>query len=63
MTFGGKGFWEKVGTLNQSDANVLVKTAVNEGINFFDTANAYSYGQSEEILGRSVKQLGINVCR
>jgi aryl-alcohol dehydrogenase-like predicted oxidoreductase len=59
MTFGGKGFWEKVGTLNQSDANVLVKTAIDEGINFFDTANVYSYGQSEEILGKSIKQLGI----
>ena len=59
MTFGGKGFWKKVGALNQSDASVLVRTAIDQGINFFDTANVYSYGQSEEILGQSIKQLGI----
>jgi aryl-alcohol dehydrogenase-like predicted oxidoreductase len=57
MTFGGKGFWEVVGNLGQKEADNLVGHAIDEGINFFDTANAYSEGESESILG---KALGAN---
>ena len=39
--------------------NQLIKTAIDEGINFFDTANAYSEGLAETLLGKSLKNLGI----
>lgn len=42
-------------TLNAEDSEVLVKKALDHGINFFDTANIYSQGTSEEFLGRSIK--------
>jgi aryl-alcohol dehydrogenase-like predicted oxidoreductase len=61
MTFGGSdGLWGKVGKLGQEDADVLVKAARDAGINLFDTANVYANGRSEEILGRSLKNLGVS---
>jgi aryl-alcohol dehydrogenase-like predicted oxidoreductase len=60
MTFGGKGFWEAIGRLPQNEVKQLVKTAIDSGINFFDTANAYSEGLSEQLLGNALKELGIN---
>ena len=60
MTFGGKGYWANIGSLGQEDAQTLVKGAIDGGINFFDTANVYSYGESEELFGKSVLQAGIN---
>lgn len=42
-------------TLNVEDTEVLVKKALGLGINFFDTANIYSHGTSEEYLGRALK--------
>lgn len=60
MTFGGKdGLWGQVGKLNQDEADVLVRSALNEGINFFDTANVYADGQSEIMLGRALRNLGV----
>lgn len=59
MTFGGKGYWEAIGRLQQDEVNQLVKTALDQGINFIDTANAYSEGLSEMMLGKSLKELGI----
>ena len=60
MTFGGNGeMWSKIGTLQQGEANDLVKTAVDKGINFIDTADVYSQGLSEEITGQSLHDLGI----
>ena len=59
MTFGGDGYWEAIGKLQQAEGTALVKTAWESGINFFDTANVYSYGKSEEILGQALKDLGI----
>jgi aryl-alcohol dehydrogenase-like predicted oxidoreductase len=59
MTFGGKGFWEAIGQLPQNEVNGLVKLAIDNGINFIDTANAYSEGLSEKMLGKSLKDLGI----
>lgn len=41
--------------LEEPEARKVIKHAVNQGINFFDTANCYSNGVSEEILGRAVK--------
>ncbi len=60
MTFGGAdGPWGKVGRLGQEDADALVKAALDAGINLFDTANIYANGRSEEILGRSLKNIGV----
>jgi aryl-alcohol dehydrogenase-like predicted oxidoreductase len=54
MTFGGKGFWEVVGTTAQQEADRLVGASLEAGINFFDTANVYSHGESEKILGKAL---------
>ncbi|AUG54604.1 aldo/keto reductase [Thalassospira marina] len=60
MTFGGQGgMWQKIGSVSQKDADDLVKTAVDAGINFIDTANIYSEGLSEQITGQALKNLGI----
>ena len=60
MTFGGEGgIWDKVGKVQQQEANDLIKTSVDAGINFFDTANVYSYGLSESIFGQSIIDLGL----
>lgn len=60
MTFGGTGYWENIGKLQQNGANELMKVVVDSGINFIDTANVYSFGDSERLLGQSIKDLGIN---
>ena len=57
MTFGGKGFWTVIGALEQKEATALVNQALEGGVNFFDTADVYSEGLAEEILG---KALGTN---
>jgi aryl-alcohol dehydrogenase-like predicted oxidoreductase len=60
MTFGGaKGFWKTIGAVNQTGADELVKAAIESGINFFDTADVYSEGESEQTLGQSLKNLNI----
>jgi aryl-alcohol dehydrogenase-like predicted oxidoreductase len=60
MTFGGKGFWEAIGRMAQEEATELVKQAVDSGINFIDTANVYSEGLSEILLGKAIKDLGLD---
>ena len=60
MTFhGGSGFWQKVGTVDQAGADDLIKSSISAGINFFDTADVYSEGESEKTLGQSLKNLNI----
>ena len=59
MTFGGEGLFKVVGQVQQEDADQLVKTAIDAGINFLDTANVYSNGLSEQITGQAIKNLGI----
>jgi aryl-alcohol dehydrogenase-like predicted oxidoreductase len=54
MSFGGTGMWKNVGQTQQEEANELVSKAMDGGINFFDTANVYSTGISEEILGKAL---------
>ena len=51
MTFGGKGFWTIIGSLKLKEATTLVNQALQGGVNFFDTADVYSEGLAEEILG------------
>jgi aryl-alcohol dehydrogenase-like predicted oxidoreductase len=55
MTFGGKGFWEVIGRLGQDAATRLVDHCLDAGINFIDTANIYSFGESEQLLGQALK--------
>ncbi len=60
MTFGGgDDMWGKIGQLGQSEADTLVRTAVEGGVNFLDTANVYSGGRSEEITGQAIRNLGL----
>ncbi|MDQ2139981.1 aldo/keto reductase [Alcaligenaceae bacterium B3P038] len=60
MTFGGAdGLWGQVGKLGQDDADALVRSAIDSGITFFDTANVYADGRSETILGQSLRNLGV----
>ena len=54
MTFGGRGYWKHVGQVEQQEADELVGIALDAGINFFDTADVYSEGRSEEILGTAL---------
>jgi len=60
MTFGGRGFWQAIGKQSQDEVNELIKTSFEHGINFIDTANVYSEGLSEKMLGKGIKELGIN---
>lgn len=54
MTFGGRGYWKNIGQVEQKEADALVGIALDGGINFFDTANVYSEGRAEEILGKAL---------
>lgn len=60
MTFGGKGLYEAIGKAQQKDVNSIMKTVVDSGINFIDTANVYSFGESETLLGQSIKDVGLD---
>ena len=53
MTYGSKAWREWV--LEEADAVPFIREALDAGINFFDTADVYSRGVSEEILGRALK--------
>ena len=59
MTFSGEGFWKAIGAVNQSDADALIRASIDAGVNFIDTADIYSEGESEKILGQSLRNLGI----
>lgn len=60
MTFGsGQGVYKHIGGLGQEDADDLVKASICAGINFFDSADSYSGGESEKTIGQSFRNLGI----
>jgi Predicted oxidoreductases (related to aryl-alcohol dehydrogenases) len=60
MTFhGGNGLFKMIGGTQQDEADQLIKACVDSGVNFFDTADVYSEGGSEEMLGQSIRNLGI----
>src|SRR5437016_1929161 len=55
MTFGGRGQqWQVIGGLDQGEVDAIVHQAIDAGINFIDTANVYSAGESETLLGRAL---------
>ena len=57
MTFGENYY--NIAVVDQSSANEMVRRAFDAGINFFDTADVYSYGRSEEVLGQALKELNV----
>src|SRR5271154_2385288 len=56
MTYGSKKWREWV--LDEAESRPLIQSALDAGINFFDTADMYSVGASEEVLGRALKDSG-----
>jgi aryl-alcohol dehydrogenase-like predicted oxidoreductase len=60
MTFhGGSDFWRNIGALEQKAATDLVKRSIEAGVNFIDTADVYSEGQSEVLLGQALRDLAV----
>jgi aryl-alcohol dehydrogenase-like predicted oxidoreductase len=57
MTFGGRDFWKTIGELGAKEAEELIGTALDGGINFIDTADVYSDGDSERLVGAALKSL------
>ena len=75
MTFGEPNRGNHAWTLPEESSRPIIKHALEGGINFFDTANSYSAGSSEEIVGRALRdfarrvadvlpytELGVQVC-
>ena len=55
MTFGGTGqIWEVIGGINQTAVDTIVHRALDQGINFIDTADVYSAGESEVMTGKAL---------
>ena len=61
MSFTGEGGWERIAKIEQTDADRLTAYAIDQGVNFFDTADIYSHGQSEIMLGKAVGKKRKNV--
>jgi aryl-alcohol dehydrogenase-like predicted oxidoreductase len=55
FSFGGVGAFAKVASQDVADAKRLIDVCIDGGVNLFDTANMYSLGRSEEILGEALK--------
>src|ERR1700684_392066 len=55
MTYGDPSRGHPVWSLDEAASRPLIRHALESGLNFFDTANMYSYGSSEEILGRALR--------
>lgn len=55
MGFGDPERWTHQWVLREPESRPVIKQAIDMGINFFDTANVYSMGASEEILGRAIR--------
>ena len=57
MSYGASDRGNHPWTIGESDSRPFIKQALDHGINFFDTANVYSDGTSEEIVGRALKDM------
>jgi aryl-alcohol dehydrogenase-like predicted oxidoreductase len=55
MSYGGGNRGNHAWSLSEEESKPFIKKALEAGINFFDTANRYSLGNSEEILGRAIR--------
>ena len=58
MGFGNPNNWIHDWILEEEPSRQVIKKALEQGINFFDTANVYSLGDSERVLGRALKDFG-----
>ena len=54
---GGTEFFQTWGSTDVAEARELIDTCMDAGVNFFDTADVYSQGLSEEVLGEAIKHL------
>ncbi len=68
MTFAGDSpegvsadaaIWKHIGNVGQAEVDALIKTSIDAGVNFIDTADVYSEGKSEIAVGQSLKNLNI----
>jgi aryl-alcohol dehydrogenase-like predicted oxidoreductase len=59
MTYGGKGRWAPIGRLGLPEVQAQIKAAFDAGVNFIDTANVYSEGESERLVGEALASLGL----
>ncbi len=62
MTFGQRdqnGMWGQIAGLDQDGVNQVVERALSKGVNFIDTANIYSFGESERLLGQALIDLDV----
>jgi aryl-alcohol dehydrogenase-like predicted oxidoreductase len=57
MTFGGKGYWESIGKMTAPEVERFFATAFDAGVNLIDTADVYSEGESERLVGASLAAL------
>lgn len=55
MSFGDPEKWIHSWVLNEEETRKIIKKAIDLGVNFFDTANVYSLGTSEEYMGRALR--------
>jgi aryl-alcohol dehydrogenase-like predicted oxidoreductase len=60
MTFGGhNAFYQTFGKLDQAEVTAIVARALEAGVNFIDTADIYSAGLAESLLGQALKDIGV----
>jgi aryl-alcohol dehydrogenase-like predicted oxidoreductase len=63
MTFGGgaesAGWWKAIGQLEQAEVDGIVARSLERGVNFIDTADVYSFGRAETLLGQALKNLNV----
>lgn len=57
MSFGEPGRGDHEWTLGEDDSRAVIRHALERGVNFFDTANVYSNGSSEQIVGRALRDM------
>lgn len=57
MTYGGKGRWQPIGQLGLPEVEAQIKSAFESGVNFIDTADVYSEGESERLVGEALARL------
>jgi aryl-alcohol dehydrogenase-like predicted oxidoreductase len=57
MNFGGEGKYRHLGSLDEAATRALVEAALEAGINFFDSADVYSAGKSETLLGQALRHV------
>lgn len=59
MNYGGAGYFANMGALDQTAVDGQLKLAFDSGINLIDTADVYSFGQSESLVGQAIRNVGL----